>query len=104
MQARWGTHGDHPIIVLAAATTLDCFDLTVQAFNLSGKYRTPLILLTDEVVAHTREKVVLPSAETVEVVDRLRPAAPPEWYVPYVRGYVPLQGPVDFVGGILVAN
>ena len=60
MQARWGTHGDHPIIVLAAATARECFDLTVTAFNLSEKYRTPVILLTDEVVAHTREKVALP--------------------------------------------
>ena len=62
MQARWGTHGDHPIIVLAAATTRDCFDLTVTAFNLSEKYRTPVILLTDEVVAHTREKVAAAGA------------------------------------------
>ena len=83
MQARWGTHGDHPIIVLAAATTRDCFDLTVRAFNLSEKYRTPVILLTDEVVAHTREKVVLPELAAVEVVDRLRPTVPPEWYIPY---------------------
>jgi 2-oxoglutarate ferredoxin oxidoreductase subunit alpha len=83
MQARWGTHGDHPIIVLAAATTRDCFDLTVAAFNLSEKYRTPVILLTDEVVAHTREKVVLPTPGSLEVVDRLRPTAPPDWYVPY---------------------
>ena len=83
MQARWGTHGDHPIIVLAAATTRDCFDLTVAAFNLSEKYRTPVILLTDEVVAHTREKVVWPKPGALEVVDRLRPTAPPEWYVPY---------------------
>ena len=83
MAARWGTHGDHPIIVLAAATTRDCFDLTVAAFNLSEKYRTPVILLTDEVVAHTREKVVLPEPKTLAVVDRLRPTAPPEWYVPY---------------------
>ncbi len=83
MQARWGTHGDHPIIVLAAATTRDCFDLTVRSFNLSEKYRTPVILLTDEVVAHTREKVVLPEPAAVEVVDRLRPTTPPEWYIPY---------------------
>jgi len=82
-QARWGTHGDHPIIVLAAATTRDCFDLTVKAFNLSEKYRTPVILLLDEVVAHTREKIVLPPLERVEVVDRLRPTVPPEWYIPY---------------------
>jgi 2-oxoglutarate ferredoxin oxidoreductase subunit alpha len=82
-QARWGTHGDHPIIVLAAATTRDCFDLTVKAFNFSEKYRTPVILLLDEVVAHTREKIVLPPLERVEVVDRLRPTVPPEWYLPY---------------------
>jgi 2-oxoglutarate ferredoxin oxidoreductase subunit alpha len=82
-QARWGTHGDHPIIVLAAATTRDCFDLTVKAFNFSEKYRTPVILLLDEVVAHTREKIVLPRPEELEVVDRLRPTVPPEWYIPY---------------------
>jgi 2-oxoglutarate ferredoxin oxidoreductase subunit alpha len=93
-QARWGTHGDHPIIVLAASTTRDCFDLTVKAFNLSEKYRTPVILLSDEVVAHTREKIVLPAAGELEVIDRLCPTMPPEWYIPYednARG-VPLMG------------
>jgi 2-oxoglutarate ferredoxin oxidoreductase subunit alpha len=93
MQARWGTHGDHPIIVLAAATTRECFDLTVTAFNLSEKYRTPVILLTDEVVAHTREKMTLPAPGSVEVVDRERPTVPPEWYKPYednARGVPPM--------------
>jgi len=83
MQARWGTHGDHPIIVLAPATTWDCFILTIKAFNLSEKYRTPVILLSDEVVAHTREKIVLPRPGALEVADRVRPSMPPEWYVPY---------------------
>ncbi len=83
MQARWGTHGDHPIIVLAVSTTRDCFDLTVKAFNLSEKYRTPVIILSDEVVAHTREKIVLPAPGDLEVVERLRPDVPPEWYIPY---------------------
>jgi len=82
-QTRWGAHGDHPIIVLAAATTLDCFHLTVKAFNFSEKYRTPVILLLDEVVAHTREKIILPPAEEIKVVDRLQPAVPPEGYIPY---------------------
>jgi 2-oxoglutarate ferredoxin oxidoreductase subunit alpha len=93
MQARWGTHGDHPIIVLAAATTMDCFELTVKAFNLSEHYRTPVILLTDEVVAHTREKVTLPEPEAVTVVNRERPTVPPEWYKPYednARGVPPM--------------
>lgn len=93
MQARWGTHGDHPIIVLAVSTTQDCFSITVKAFNLSEKYRTPVIILADEVVAHTREKISLPHPEELEVVDRLRPNMPPEWYVPYEdnpRGVPPM--------------
>ncbi|UCD86545.1 MAG: 2-oxoacid:acceptor oxidoreductase subunit alpha [Desulfobacterales bacterium] len=83
MQARWGTHGDHPIIVLAVSTVLDCFDITVQAFNLSEAYRVPVIILSDEMVAHTRETVALPPVDRVEIIDRVSPSMPSEWYVPY---------------------
>jgi 2-oxoglutarate ferredoxin oxidoreductase subunit alpha len=83
MQARWGTHGDHPIIVLSPTSVMECFSLTVKAFNYSEKYRTPVILLMDEVVAHMREKVVLPDSSEVEVIDRVKPSVPPEWYLPY---------------------
>jgi 2-oxoglutarate ferredoxin oxidoreductase subunit alpha len=93
MQARWGTHGDHPIIVLAVSSTKDCFDITVKAFNLAEKYRTPVIILSDEVVGHTREKINLPHPGEIEVIDRIRPNMPPEWYVPYEdnsRGVPPM--------------
>jgi 2-oxoglutarate ferredoxin oxidoreductase subunit alpha len=83
MQARWGTHGDHPIIVLCPSSAFECFSLTVKAFNFSEKYRTPVVLLMDEVVAHMREKVVLPDSGEVEVIDRVKPSVPPEWYLPY---------------------
>lgn len=83
MQARWGTHGDHPIIVLAVSSVRDCFEITVHAFNLSEKYRVPVILLSDEVVAHTREDIILPELKNLEVVERIRPSVPPEWYIPY---------------------
>ena len=82
-QARWGTHGDHPAIVLCPATVSECFDVTVAAFNHAERFRTPVILLADEMVAHTREKVVLPEADDIEVINRRRPTVPPEWYVPY---------------------
>jgi 2-oxoglutarate ferredoxin oxidoreductase subunit alpha len=82
-QARWGTHGDHPAIVLCPATVAECFDLTVTAFNHAERFRTPVILLADEMVAHTREKVILPEASEVEVIDRRRPTVPPDWYIPY---------------------
>jgi len=85
MQARWGSHGDHPIIALAPASVMECFDLTVRAFNLSERYRTPVIVLIDEVVGHMREKVILPRPEDVKVIERLRPSEPPEWYKPYGR-------------------
>ncbi len=83
MQARWGTHGDHPIIVLSASTVRECYDMTIQAFNLSEKFRTPVILLIDEVVGHMREKMVLDDEEKIEIFNRVRPTMPPEWYIPY---------------------
>jgi len=83
MQARWGTHGDNPIIALAPSSVYECLELTVQAFNLSERYRTPLILLVDEVVAHMREGMVLPSGEDIEIEERPQPTVPPEWYIPY---------------------
>jgi len=83
MQARWGTHGDHPIIVLCPSSVLECFTLTIKAFNYSEKYRTPVILLMDEVVGHMREKVVFPEPGQYEIVNRVKPSVPPEWYLPY---------------------
>ncbi|MCL4368743.1 MAG: 2-oxoacid:acceptor oxidoreductase subunit alpha [Actinobacteria bacterium] len=83
MQARWGTHGDHPIIVLSPYSVREMFDLTIRAFNLSEKYRTPVILLADEVIAHLREKVVLPRRDEIDSLERPAPTVPPEWYFPY---------------------
>jgi 2-oxoglutarate ferredoxin oxidoreductase subunit alpha len=83
MQARWGTHGDHPIIALSPASVYEVFDLTVKAFNFSEQYRTPVILLLDEVIGHMRERVGLPDYDTVERVERPKTTVPPEWYKPY---------------------
>jgi 2-oxoglutarate ferredoxin oxidoreductase subunit alpha len=83
MQARWGTHGDHPIIVLSASTVRECYDITIQAFNFSEKFRTPVIVLIDEVVAHMREKMALDDGEEIDVFNRVKPTVPPEWYIPY---------------------
>lgn len=83
MQARWGTHGDHPIIALSPTSVSQTFDLTVIAFNFSEKYRTPVILLLDEVIGHMRERVELPEFEHVTRVDRTGTHVPPEWYRPY---------------------
>lgn len=83
MQARWGTHGDHPIIALAPASVREAFDLTVKAFNLAELYRIPVLVMMDEVVGHMRERVELPEADSVEIANREMPTVPPEWYEPF---------------------
>ena len=70
MMARWGTHGDHPIITLSPSTVKECFDLTIRAFNLSEKYRTPVIFLMDEIVGHLREGMEVPEPEEIEIINR----------------------------------
>ena len=72
MQARWGTHGDHSIIVLSPSSVTETYKLTVEAFNLAEKYRTPVILLLDEVIGHMREKVDLNELKGLRVIDRKR--------------------------------
>lgn len=82
MQARWGTHGDHPIIALAPWSVRETYDVTVMAVNYAERFRTPVILLMDEVVGHLREKVVLP--EHVDVYPRRKPKKTrAEGYQPY---------------------
>ena len=83
MQARWGTHGDHPIIALSPTSVSQSFDLAVKAFNFSETYRTPVILLLDEVVGHMRERIDLPDPLVVPCVERDATSVPPEWYKPY---------------------
>jgi len=83
MQARWGTHGDHPIIALCPSTIRECYDLTIKAFNYSEKFRIPVVLLVDEVVAHMREKITIYEDEDVEIFNRIKPTVPPEWYIPF---------------------
>ncbi|MDR3073168.1 MAG: 2-oxoacid:acceptor oxidoreductase subunit alpha [Deltaproteobacteria bacterium] len=72
LQARWGTHGDHAIIALTASSIQDVFDITVEAFNLAELYRTPVVLLFDEIIGHMREKLVIPAKGAREVVERIR--------------------------------
>jgi len=83
MQARWGTHGDHPVIALTPSSVRETFDLTIKAFNFAEKYRTPVILLMDEVIGHMREKIQLPDISEIEIINRKRPDCSSEEYLPY---------------------
>lgn len=70
MQARWGTHGDHPVIALSPSSVKETYQLIIRAFDLSEVYRTPVIFLMDEIIGHLRETVDLPSPDSIQVLDR----------------------------------
>ncbi|RPJ12707.1 MAG: 2-oxoacid:acceptor oxidoreductase subunit alpha [Desulfobacteraceae bacterium] len=99
-QARWGTHGDHAIIALTASNHQDVFSITVDAFNMAETYRTPVILLFDEIIGHMRERLVIPEKGELPIVERLRTSVKRgvdyHPYLPREDGRLPMS---DF-GGI----
>ena len=99
LQTRWGTHGDHSIVTLTASNLQDVFLMTVEGFNMAETFRTPVILLLDEVVGHMREKVVIPRPGEMEIIERLRTSVPEGTnYHPYLTredGRLPMS---DFGG------
>lgn len=94
MQARWGTHGDHSIIALSPWTVREAFDLAVRSVNYAEKFRTPVILLMDEIVGHLRENVELPAPEEIEIYPRRAPKKS------RAEGYQPYSPDEDFVPNI----
>ena len=76
MQAKWGTHGDHSIIALAPGSVSEAYTETIRAFNLAERFRTPVIILSDAILAHMSEKVRIPDASEIKIVDRKRPTGP----------------------------
>lgn len=98
-QALWGTHGDHSIIAMTASNHQDVFQVTVEAFNLAETYRTPVILLFDEVIGHMREKLELPEPGAIPLVDRLKTSVKEgvdyHPYLPREDGRLPMS---DFGG------
>lgn len=98
-QARWGVHGDHSIIALTASNHRDVFEMTVHAFNMAETYRTPVILLFDEVIGHMRERLDVPESGDIAVVDRLRTSVKAgvdyHPYLPREDGRLPMS---DFGG------
>lgn len=83
MQVRWGSHGDYRIIALVPDSPQECFDLAVEAFNLAETYRVPVFIMTDETVGHMHEKVVIPPAEEIHVVERNWYTGPKEDFRPH---------------------
>ena len=85
LQARWGTHGDHPIIVIAPTTVQEIFYETIRAFNLADRFRNPVVFLIDEINGHMREKIEIPEDSEIEKWYRPSPPVEKNWNKPYQR-------------------
>lgn len=83
MQARWGSHGPYSIIALSPDSPQEIFDITIKAFDLSEKYRVPVLVMSEEAVGHMYEKVLIPSADELKLYPRRLPTVPPSEYKPY---------------------
>jgi 2-oxoglutarate ferredoxin oxidoreductase subunit alpha len=86
MQARWGSHGDYEIIALSPNSPQESFLLTVDAFNLADRYRVPVMILSDEIVGHMTEKVIIPDRKEIPVSRRKKPRNPSKSFIPYFPG------------------
>lgn len=98
-QARWGTHGDHEIIVLAPSTIPEIYTTTIWAFNYAERFRTPVILLLDEIIGHMREMLKIPPDDEIELWDRPRPECEPGDYRPYQMVDTDIPPMADFGSG-----
>lgn len=83
MQSRWGAHGDYEVIALSPDSPQEMFDYTIKAFNLAEKFRCPVMIMADECVGHMTEKVVIPSADEIEIEPRRLYTGPPDQYLPF---------------------
>jgi len=83
LQARWGTHGDHGIIAVSPSSVQQCYDYMIRAFNLSEKYRTPVVFLADEIVGHMRESYIKWDVTEADIINRKKPVCAPGDYRVY---------------------
>lgn len=99
MQARWGTHGDRPVIALTPAYLDEVYTETIRAFNLAEKFRMPVFLLLDEVIGHLSERVEIPDPSEYELIERLRPTVRPEAFFPYDTNFGDVPPLADYYSG-----
>lgn len=91
MQAKWGTHGDHPVIALTPGSVQETYDYAITAFNLAEKYRTPVIYLMDETIGHMREKLALKDPSEINIINRIKPSCEPKDFVQYEDKFMDKQ-------------
>ncbi len=76
MQAHFGSHGDYLIPTLVPSSIQECFDFTIEAFNIAEALRTPVFVLSDQIISVLKERLIIPEADEIEIVNRASPSNP----------------------------
>jgi len=84
MQAIYGRHGEAPLVVLAASSPADCFDMTLKAVRIAVKYMTPVVLLSNAYLANGSEPFRIPDLNLLPKIESA-PPPPPDKFQPYMR-------------------
>jgi len=85
MQVRWGTHGDLEALAFAPSTVQECLDFTIEAFNLSEKYRNPACVMTDGEVGHLRERIIVPDEKDMKLINRVPATIDKKKFIPFTN-------------------
>jgi 2-oxoglutarate ferredoxin oxidoreductase subunit alpha len=96
MQCRWGTHGDIETIALAPSTVQECLDFTIEAFNLSEKYRNPVCVMTDGEIGHLRERIIIPDEKDLHLIERVKATIDKERFIPFTSSQTQKSKVPDF--------
>ena len=96
MQVRWGTHGDIEALAFAPSTVQECMDFTIEAFNLSEKYRNPACVMTDGEVGHLRERIIIPDEDEIEIIDRVPATIDKKKFIPFTNSQTRKSKVPDF--------
>ncbi|MEG1849451.1 MAG: transketolase C-terminal domain-containing protein [Oscillospiraceae bacterium] len=83
MQMRWGASGDYEAIVVCPSSVQELYDYSIWAFNLAQEYRNPVILMSETTIALMRERLDIPPADQIELINRTYTTLPPEQYLPF---------------------
>jgi 2-oxoglutarate ferredoxin oxidoreductase subunit alpha len=91
-QALWGRHGESPMVVLAAATPKDCFNIMIEAAQIAIKYMTPVVVLSEGYLGNGSEVWKVPSLK--ELPDfPVKFRTDPNGFKPYERNPETLARP-----------
>ncbi len=85
LQATFGRPGESPVVVVAASSPSNCFDMAIEAVRLSTRAMCPVVLLSDGSIANAAEPWCIPDVQHIPTIETSKPVANDPDFQPYKR-------------------